>query len=179
MKSKTVRGIACIVICLLMTVGGGIAGLGYLTYCAFFSGELTGEYDLSPELACSFELTPEMSPVAVGAGVTFVVPRGQYSRKHAVYDGILRCGDATIWSGQFGASIDDDDYPSPTPYHEELRSTKSYTLPSFNVPKRAIYTFTAEESLELDLEVVAMPLSVRRNATTTMANKNKSTWFSS
>ncbi|MCC7338828.1 MAG: hypothetical protein IT422_27355 [Pirellulaceae bacterium] len=157
------RGIGSVVICLLLTVGGGVAGLGYLTYCLFFSGELIGQYQWSTGHACEFELTPDMSPVRVVAGVMFVVPRGQYSRRFAVYDGTLRCGNETIWSGQFGPSIDDNDISTSSPLGEEFRVTKNYVLPSFDVPESATYSFLADESFEVDLKVVGRPLSVLSN----------------
>lgn len=157
------RGTGSIVICLLLTVGGGVAGLGYLTYCIFFSGELIGEYQWSTDHPCEIELAPEMSPVSVVPGVIFVVPRGQFSRKYAVYNGSLRCGVETILSGQFGPSIDDNDISTSSPLGEEFRVTRNYVLPPFDVPERAAYSFFADESFEVDLKVVGMPLSVRRN----------------
>lgn len=163
MRVRVVRGFGSIVICLLLTVGGGIAGLGYLIYCTSFSGELVSEYQCSTDYPCEIELTPEMSPVSVAAGVIFVVPRGQFSRRHAVYNGTLRCGTETIWSGQFGPSIDDSSFSTSSPMGREVRAMRGYVLPPFEVPENATYSFLADESFEVDLKVVGMPLSVRRN----------------
>ncbi|MEZ6150288.1 MAG: hypothetical protein R3C09_09210 [Pirellulaceae bacterium] len=40
---------------------------------------------------------------------------------------------------------------------------RGYVLPPFEVPESATYSFLADESFEVDLKVVGMPLSVRRN----------------
>lgn len=163
MKQQTRQGITCIIVCLVITVAGGIAGLGYMTYCAFFSGELAGEYALSTSEPTTFELTPEMSPVAVTAGATFVVPRGQFARKHAVYEGTLQSSNKTIWEGQFGGSVDDDEYPRTGALSEAFHATKKYVLPAFSVEETDTYVFTASESFEPDLEVVGLSLTVRKN----------------
>lgn len=147
----------------VLMIAGGIAGLGYLTYCAFFSGESIGEFALSIDRPAELELTPDMSPVAVSAGATFIVPRGQFSRRHAVYDGVLKCGGEIVWSGQFGGSIDDDEYSSQAGLSEEQQATKRYVLPLFAVPRKATYTFHAAESFEPTLEVVGLSLSARKN----------------
>ncbi|QDT64116.1 hypothetical protein [Calycomorphotria hydatis] len=150
---------------ILLFLGGSATGFGHLIYSLAISGKPAGSYVLQVDEPVEFELTEDMNPIYLSVSVSVEVPTGQFITKRATYECQLSREGEEVWSGQAGASVDDEmsqtsQWDGKRPVH-----TSSRMLPVLNVPSDGSYQFVMSEFDEPDLKVTKLELHVRRNVT--------------
>jgi len=152
---------ALMAVSVVLAVAGLFAGILYIIWCQFLSGDSAGEHEISPGTPVRIALAREMNPVAFNmkgrwGGFTIRIGGSRSKmRRQSSFRARLSRGGSELWSERFSFSSESDRGSSTT-------NVKTFELAD---GEDGEYEFVVTKGHEDRLGVKSLTLKVRRNVT--------------